>query len=63
MSTEAKKSKKRGRPKIAKAERRSQIVLLRVRNDEFKQIAKAAKAKEQTVSDWIRERMGIAAAE
>lgn len=63
MSTETKKHKKRGRPKVAKEEYRGRIIPLRVRTDEFKRIVKAAKAKKQTLSSWIREQIGIAAGE
>jgi uncharacterized protein (DUF1778 family) len=44
---------------MLKEESRSRIVLVRVRDDDFKRMSRAAKAKDQTLSDWIRGNLGI----
>jgi hypothetical protein len=50
----ATKTKKMGRPKLPKGHAKGQIVPVRFSPEVLKQIATAAKAKEQTVSEWIR---------
>lgn len=50
----ATKAKKMGRPKLPKGHAKGQIVPVRFNPEVLKQIATAAKAKDQTVSEWIR---------
>jgi hypothetical protein len=53
--------KKPGRPKLAEADAKGKIVPVRFESDDFKLVADAAKAKEQTVSAWIRQTLRAAA--
>jgi predicted HicB family RNase H-like nuclease len=55
-----KKIRKVGRPKMAKGEAKGRIVPVRFNGDDLRQIAAAAKAKKQTVSDWIRSTLSAA---
>ena len=55
MTTNNKKTKKRGRPKLAKQELQSQIVPIRFRTDELKLAQQKATARNLTLSEWIRE--------
>ena len=48
------KPRKVGRPKMAKGETKGKIVPVRFKGDDLKRIAAAAKANNQTVSEWIR---------
>jgi len=48
------KPKKAGRPKLPKGEAKGRIVPVRFRNDDLKAIEAAARAKNQTVSEWVR---------
>jgi predicted HicB family RNase H-like nuclease len=48
------KPKKPGRPKLSKAEYKGKIVPVRFAPDDLKRIEQAAKAKDQTLSQWIR---------
>jgi len=48
------KPKKVGRPKLPKGEAKGRIVPVRFRQDDLKAIEAAAKASNQTVSEWIR---------
>jgi hypothetical protein len=43
-----------GRPKLPKGEAKGRIVPVRFRADDLKVLETAAKASDQTVSDWIR---------
>jgi len=52
------KPKKIGRPTLPKGHAKGSIVPVRFNADDLKRITSAAKAKNQTVSEWIR---GIAA--
>jgi len=45
---------KMGRPKLPKGEAKGRIVPVRFNAEEVQQIAKAASANKQTVSEWIR---------
>jgi hypothetical protein len=45
---------KMGRPKKSKAERKGELIQIRVSADEQKAIDAAAEAAEQTRSDWVR---------
>jgi predicted HicB family RNase H-like nuclease len=49
-----KKPKKVGRPKLAKGEAKGKIVPVRFNAEDLKKVTAAAKAKKQTVSEWIR---------
>jgi hypothetical protein len=55
-----KKTRKAGRPKLPSGEAKGRIVPVRFNGDDLKQIAAAAKAKKQTVSDWIRSTLSAA---
>jgi hypothetical protein len=46
--------KKVGRPKLPKGEAKGRIVPVRFRQEDLRLIAASAKAKNQTVSEWIR---------
>lgn len=50
-----KKSKKAGRPKLAKGEARSVVLQARVQPDERTAYTKAAKAQGVDLSTWVRE--------
>jgi predicted HicB family RNase H-like nuclease len=52
--TEAKKTRKPGRPKLPRGEAKGRIVPVRFNAEELKRIAVAAKTKDQTLSEWIR---------
>jgi hypothetical protein len=54
------KIRKVGRPKMAKGEAKGRIVPVRFNGDDLRKIAAAAKAKKQTVSDWIRSTLSAA---
>jgi predicted HicB family RNase H-like nuclease len=49
-----KKARKVGRPKMPKGEAKGRIVPVRFTPDDLKAMAAAAKAKDQSVSEWIR---------
>jgi hypothetical protein len=49
-----KKHRKVGRPKLPKGEAKGRIVPVRFRQDDLKAIEAAARANNQTVSEWIR---------
>ena len=49
-----KKAKKVGRPKLPKGEAKGRIVPVRFTVEALKSVEQAAKAKDQTVSEWIR---------
>ncbi len=48
------KAKKVGRPKMPKGEAKGKIVPVRFEFDDFNLVTSAAKAANQTVSEWIR---------
>ena len=48
------KPKKVGRPKMAKGEAKGKIVPIRFNAEDLKKVTAAAKAKDQTVSEWVR---------
>lgn len=54
MPGQQKKSRKVGRPKMPKGETKGRIVPVRFRLDDLKAMASAAKASNQTISEWIR---------
>jgi predicted HicB family RNase H-like nuclease len=43
-----------GRPKLAKGEAKGKIVPVRFKADDIKRVEAAAKAQNQSVSEWIR---------
>ena len=49
-----KKARKVGRPKLPKGEAKGRIVPIRFRHDDLKAIEAAARASDQTVSEWVR---------
>lgn len=51
------KPKKVGRPKLPKGQAKATPLQIRLNPDDRKVVEKAAKAKNQTVSDWIRNAM------
>jgi hypothetical protein len=48
------KPKPVGRPKLAKGEAKGKIVPIRFNAEDLKRVTAAAKAKDQTVSEWVR---------
>ncbi|HEY5331305.1 MAG TPA: hypothetical protein VIJ79_15595 [Acidobacteriaceae bacterium] len=48
------KPKKVGRPKLPKGEAKGRVIGIRFNAEELKKITGTAKAKKQTVSEWIR---------
>jgi hypothetical protein len=58
--SQQKKPKKLGRPKLPKGEAKGRIVPVRFAADVLKAIETAAKAKNQTVSEWIRSTLDAA---
>lgn len=51
---QAKKPKKLGRPRLPKGSAKAGTLRVRVTPDELAAIEKAAKASDQTVSEWLR---------
>ena len=49
-----KKSRKVGRPRLPKGEAKGRIVPVRFRGGDLKAMEAAAKAVNQTVSEWVR---------
>ncbi|MGB8770746.1 MAG: hypothetical protein WCC92_14095 [Candidatus Korobacteraceae bacterium] len=49
-----KKPRKVGRPKLPKGEAKGKIMPVRLAADRIKAVEAAAKAKKQTVSEWVR---------
>lgn len=54
------KPKRVGRPVLPKGHAKARIVPVRFNADLFRAITVAAKAKKQSVSEWIREATGAA---
>lgn len=52
--TEAKKTKKRGRPKLAKGTAKGVYLRVRLTASELEAIEVSAKASGQSVSEWVR---------
>jgi hypothetical protein len=48
------KPKKAGRPKLPKGEAKGGFVVVRFNADHLKKITGAAKAQNQTISEWVR---------
>jgi uncharacterized protein (DUF1778 family) len=55
-----KKPRKAGRPPLPKGDARDAMIRIRVTLNESKAIDAAAKAKKQTVSEWIRSALNAA---
>jgi hypothetical protein len=53
-----KKPRKAGRPKLPKGVAKGKIVPVRFSQSELKEIESAAKAKNQTISEWVRSAVG-----
>ena len=58
----ATKPKKMGRPKLPKGEAKGRIVPVRFSAEEVQRITKAANAKDQKLSEWIRSTLNEATA-
>jgi hypothetical protein len=56
------KPKKVGRPKMAKGHAKARIVPVRFNPDALKRITVAARASNQTISEWIRSTLDAATA-
>jgi hypothetical protein len=54
------KPKKVGRPKMAKGEAKGKIVPIRFNAEDLKKVTAAARAKDQTVSEWVRSTLNAA---
>jgi hypothetical protein len=54
------KPKKVGRPKLAKGEAKGKIVPIRFNTEDLKKVTAAARAKDQTVSEWVRSTLNAA---
>ena len=54
------KKAKVGRPKLPKGEAKGRIVPVRFTADDLKTMAAAARAKDQTISEWIRSTLNAA---
>jgi predicted HicB family RNase H-like nuclease len=52
--TETKKTRKPGRPKLPKGTAKGSIVPVRFSPEDRKRVEAAARAKKQTISEWIR---------
>jgi hypothetical protein len=55
-----KKARKVGRPKLPKGEAKGRIVPVRFNTEDIKAIEAAAKANNQTLSEWIRSTLNAA---
>jgi uncharacterized protein (DUF1778 family) len=54
------KRKKAGRPPLPKGDAKAGMLRVRVTSEELQAIERAAKAKKQTVSEWIRSTLNAA---
>jgi hypothetical protein len=54
------KPKKVGRPKLARGEAKCKIVPIRLNAEDLKNVTAAARAKGQTVSEWVRSTLNSA---
>ena len=53
------KKRKPGRPKLAKGEAKGKIVPVRFTAEERKAVESAARANNQTISEWIRAQIHV----
>ena len=54
MSQQSKTRKRAGRPKLPKGEAMGRVIQVRLTAQDTKAIEAAAKASDQTVSEWVR---------
>jgi hypothetical protein len=54
------KRRKAGRPKLPKGEAKGKIVPIRFNADDVRRVERAAKARKQTVSEWVRSTLSAA---
>jgi predicted HicB family RNase H-like nuclease len=54
MLVQQKKTRKVGRPKLPKGAAKGRIVPVRFTPDDLRAIEAAAKAKDQSISEWVR---------
>ena len=54
MANQKQKPKKIGRPRLPRGEAKGKIVPIRFARAEHELVSRAAKAKKQSVSEWIR---------
>jgi uncharacterized protein (DUF1778 family) len=54
MSDKKTATKKRGRPPLPKGHVKAKIVPMRLKDEDVKLFARAAKASKQTLSEWMR---------
>ena len=54
MANQQQKKRKPGRPKLPKGEAKGKIVPVRFTASSIKAVEAAAKARKQTVSEWVR---------
>jgi predicted HicB family RNase H-like nuclease len=54
------KPKKVGRPKLPKGQAKAGAIQVRLNDDDRKKVTIAAKARKQTVSEWIRSTLNAA---
>ena len=52
--------KKPGRPKLVKADAKGRIIPVRFKDEDLRRIVAAARAKDQTVSQWVRSTLNAA---
>ena len=57
------KTRKPGRPKLPKGDAKSSIVPIRLNAEDRKRVEAAAKASNQSVSEWIRTALAAAISE
>lgn len=55
--TEPKKTRKPGRPKLPKGNARAVYLRVRITPEESKAFESAAKARKQSVSEWVRSKL------
>jgi hypothetical protein len=51
------KPRRPGHPRLVRAEVRGNVVPVRFKNEDLKRIIAAARAKDQTVSQWVRSKL------
>ncbi len=54
MSNEKPKKRGRGRPPLPKKHVKANIIPMRLKDEDLKAFSKAAKANNQTLSEWMR---------
>jgi uncharacterized protein (DUF1778 family) len=61
MNTKKTSTKKRGRPPLPKGHVKANIVPMRLKDEDVKLFARAAKASKLTLSEWMRDTLREAA--